>query len=111
MHLGVIIGCVLVAMLPVPASAADMAAIAAGKKTAATCAVCHGLDGLSRNPEAPNLAGDNADYLIKQLKAFQDGTRQHEQMSIVAKGLSDSDVANVAAWYSSIKVTVEMPQP
>ncbi len=83
---------------------------AVGKKTAAMCAVCHGINGLSKNPDAPNLAGDNANYLIKQLKAFQAGARQDEQMSIIAQSLSEDDIANLAAWYSSIKVTVEMPQ-
>jgi cytochrome c553 len=72
--------------------------------------VCHGLNGLSKNPDAPNLAGDSANYLVKQLKAFQSGARQDEQMSIMAKSLSDEDVANLAAWYSSLEVTVEMPQ-
>jgi cytochrome c553 len=98
------------AFVPTIASAADAAAVAAGKKKAAACAVCHGLDGLSKNPDAPNLAGDNADYIVKQLKAFQAGTRQDERMSIMAQGLSEEDVKHVAAWYSSIKVTAEMPQ-
>lgn len=90
-----------------PAHAADPAA---GKKKASACAVCHGLDGLSKNPDAPNLAGDSADYIVKQLKAFRDGTRQNDQMSIMAQGLSDDDMTNLAAWYSSIKVTATMPQ-
>ncbi len=113
MRLGVVSGCLLaaIALAPATASAADAAALAAGKKKAMTCAVCHGLDGLSKNPEAPNLAGDDANYLIKQLKAFQNGTRQNEQMSIMVKTLSDTDLTNLAAWYSSLKVTVEMPQP
>ncbi|MFZ1430762.1 MAG: cytochrome c [Geminicoccaceae bacterium] len=107
MHL-VILSCLLAAAVFVPAaSAADPAA---GKKKAAACAVCHGLDGLSRIPDAPNLAGDSATYIVSQLKAFQAGTRQNEQMSIMAEGLSDDDIANLAAWYSSIKVKVELPQ-
>jgi cytochrome c553 len=85
--------------------------VAAGRKKAVACAACHGINGLSKNPEAPNLAGDNANYLIKQLKAFQSGTRQDEQMSIMAKGLSDEDMTDLAAWYSSLEVTVEMPKP
>ena len=100
----------LVAVAPGLATAADPAAVAAGKKKAATCAVCHGLDGLSKNPEAPNLAGDNPEYLIKQLKAFQSGGRQNDQMSIMAQSLSEEDMRNLAAWYSSIKVSVELPQ-
>ena len=81
----------------------------AGKAKAVICAVCHGLNGIAKNPDAPNLAGDNANYIIKQLHAFQSGTRKHEQMTIIAKNLSETDVGNVAAWYSGLKVTVEMP--
>jgi cytochrome c553 len=87
-----------------PAVAADAAA---GKKKAAACAVCHGIDGLHKVPDAPNLAGNSTDYIIKQLEAFQTGARQHEQMSIIAKGLSDEDINDLAAWYASIKVRVE----
>src|SRR5947207_3267682 len=89
-----------------PALAGDAVA---GKQKAAMCAVCHGLNGLAKNPEAPNLAGDNVNYLVKQLKAFKSGERKNDQMSIIAGSLSDDDIANVAAWYSSLKVTVEMP--
>jgi len=81
----------------------------AGKKKTSLCAVCHGVDGIAKNPDAPNLAGDNANYIIKQLHAFQNGTRQHEQMSIIAKGLSEEDIGDLAAWYSGLKVTVQMP--
>ncbi|MEZ5831187.1 MAG: cytochrome c [Dongiaceae bacterium] len=90
------------------AIAAD--ADAGKKKVASTCAVCHGLDGIAKNPEAPNLAGENPAYIIKQLKAFKSGERKNEMMSIIAKDLSDDDMANVAAWFSKIKVTVEMPK-
>jgi cytochrome c553 len=96
------------AVSPAPANAADAAA---GKaKAQATCVVCHGLDGIAKIPDAPNLAGENAIYTTKQLKAFKSGERQHQQMSIIASGLSDEDIANLAAWYASLKVTVEMPQ-
>ncbi len=95
-------------LAPRAALAADAAA---GKqKVQTTCAVCHGLDGIAKVPDAPNLAGESAIYIIKQLKAFRSGERQHEQMSIIAQGLSDDDIANLAAWFSSLKVTVEMPE-
>ncbi|RMF36936.1 MAG: cytochrome c [Alphaproteobacteria bacterium] len=109
MRSSVILGAaVLAAALPaLPARAADAAA---GRDLARTrCAVCHGLDGLAVNPMAPNLAGENAAYVVAQLKAFRDGRRRHEQMSIIASGLSDADIANVAAWYSRIIVRVELP--
>lgn len=90
------------------ASAADPAA---GKaKVSGMCAVCHGVDGIAKVPDAPHLAAESAQYIIRQLQAFKTGARQHEQMSIIAQGLSEEDMANVAAWYSGLKITVEMPQ-
>ena len=84
---------------------------AAGKKVAqGTCAVCHGLDGIAKLPDAPHLAAENVEYLIRQLKAFKSGERKHEQMSIIAQSLSDDDMANAAAWYSQIKIKAEMPK-
>jgi cytochrome c553 len=100
----------LTAGIASPASTAHAADAAAGKsKAQATCAVCHGLNGIAKIPDAPNLAGESAIYTSKQLKAFKSGERQHQQMSIIASGLSDDDIANVAAWYAGLKVTVEMP--
>jgi cytochrome c553 len=100
-------------LLPAVLGAAEVSAqdVAAGrKKAAATCAVCHGQDGLAKVPDAPNLAGNNAAYLTKQLNAFRSGERKHEQMSIIAEGLSDADIVNLAAWFSAMKVTVTLPQ-
>ena len=93
------------------ASAASAADPAAGKKVAqGTCAVCHGLDGIAKNPDAPHLAAENVEYLLRQLKAFKTGERKHEQMSIIAQGMSDEQMADVSAWYSQIKIKAEMPQ-
>jgi cytochrome c553 len=83
---------------------------AAGKEKAQQCAVCHGIDGLAKRPDAPHLAGESDLYLSKQLRAFRSGERQNEMMSIIAEALSDQDIADLAAWYSAIKVTVELPQ-
>ena len=47
---------------------------------------------------------------MRQLKAFKAGERKHEQMSIIAQGMSEEDMANVSAWYSQIKIKAEMPQ-
>lgn len=75
---------------------------AAGKAKAATCAGCHGAQGVSSNPLWPNLAGQQEAYLVKQMKAFRDGKREDPAMSPMAKGLSDADIANLAAYYSSL---------
>jgi cytochrome c553 len=95
-----------IAFVASPAIAADAAA---GKQKAQMCVVCHGLDGLAKVPDAPNLAGESVVYTTRQLQAFRSGERKHEQMSIIAQGLSDEDIADLAAWYASVKVTVEMP--
>jgi cytochrome c553 len=84
---------------------------AAGKKVASgMCAVCHGVDGIAKQPDAPHLAAENVEYLLRQLKAFKSGERKHEQMSIIAQSLSDEQMADVAAWYSQIKIKAEMPK-
>jgi cytochrome c553 len=82
----------------------------AGKTKAQMCAVCHGLDGIAKQQDAANLAGESIVYLTRQLQAFRSGERKHEQMSIIAQGLSDADIADLAAWYASLKVTVTMPE-
>lgn len=76
--------------------------LAAGKEKAATCAGCHGANGRAANPQWPNLAGQNKEYLIKQLKDFKAGNRKNDLMSPMAQSLSDEDVENVAAWFSSL---------
>lgn len=90
-------------------SVSHAADIKAGKKKAGMCNVCHGKNGLATNPEAPNLAGESAIYIEKQLVAFRSGERQHRQMTIISKGLKDDDIKNLAAWYEAMKVTVELP--
>jgi cytochrome c553 len=97
----------LVALLLSPAFAAGDAA--AGKQKAQQCAVCHGIDGVAAVPDAPNIGGESSIYLTRQLEAFRSGERRHEQMSIIAEGLSDQDIADLAAWYASIAFEVRMP--
>ena len=75
---------------------------AAGKAKAASCAGCHGANGVSNNPMWPNLAGQQLGYLVKQIKAFRDGTRSDPMMSPMAKPLSDADIENLAAYFSSL---------
>ncbi|MDE2578060.1 MAG: cytochrome c [Hyphomicrobiales bacterium] len=84
---------------PALATAGD---IAAGKLKARACQTCHGMDGLSKIPEAPNLAGQVESYLAKALDEFRKGVRKNDMMSLVAPGLSDADVANLAAYYASL---------
>jgi cytochrome c553 len=82
---------------------------AAGKARAAACTVCHGPQGIAVAPDTPNLAGQPASYLAEQLKAYRSGARKHEIMTLMAKPLADVDIANLAAWFSSIKVEATAP--
>jgi cytochrome c553 len=74
----------------------------AGKAKSATCAGCHGVTGVSSNPMWPNLAGQKEGYLVKQIKAFREGIRTDPLMSPMAKPLSDEDIDNLAAYFSSL---------
>ena len=78
-------------------------------KAEAACALCHGPTGVSTLPNAPNLAGQQAIYLSEQLRNYRSGKRQNEVMNMIAKPLTDSDISHLAAWFSSVKVTVEAP--
>mgnify|MGYP006136381873 CR=1 FL=1 len=74
----------------------------AGKTKAATCAACHGATGESAIDMYPNLAGQHADYIVKQLKAFKDGsTRSDPVMGPMAAALSDQDMADLGAFFAS----------
>ena len=88
--------------LTVSAQAADAEA---GKAKSATCQACHGANGISPNPIWPNLAGQKDQYLIAQMKAFRDGARKNPMMSPMAAPLSDEDIDNLAAYYSSLNCT------
>lgn len=81
-----------------------------GRQKAKMCQTCHGIDGLARIPSAPHIAGESEVYLVTQLKAFRSGARTHEIMSLIAEQLSDEDIGNLAAWYSSIAIEVRMPE-
>lgn len=87
-----------------PAQAAD---IQAGREKSAACAVCHGANGMGLAPDVPHLAAQPAIYLAAQLKAFRGGARKHEVMAVMAKPLSDADIDNLAAWYSSIQIEIK----
>jgi cytochrome c553 len=97
-------------MLALTSFSAHAGDVAAGRRKAVQCQTCHGLDGLSKLPEAPNLAGQPEVYLVKALDEFRHGVRKNDMMSIVVKPLSDADVADLAAYYAAIEITVKPPR-
>ena len=82
---------------------------ATGRAKAQPCAVCHGPLGMSTAPDAPNLAGQPAMYLAAQLRAYKSRERRHEVMNVMAQNLSNDDIAQLAAWYSSIRIEARPP--
>ena len=71
----------------------------------------HGIDGLSKTPDAPNIAGQIEPYLIAQLQAFKTGLRKNEAMSVVTPNLSDADIEDLAAYFAAIAISVgKLPQ-
>lgn len=78
----------------------------AGKAKMAVCAACHGADGISAVPIYPNLKGQKEAYLVSSLKAYKSGQRKGGMSAIMAPqatALSDQDMANIAAYYASLK--------
>lgn len=75
----------------------------AGKTKAAVCGACHGATGLNPNPTYPDLAGQHATYIAKQLADFKSGARTDMMMAPMATNLSEQDMADLAAYFSSQK--------
>jgi cytochrome c553 len=73
----------------------------AGKTGSQLCQGCHGEFGLSVENLIPNLAGQYAVYIAKQLRDFQSGARTHQIMSAMAKTVSDTELVDIAAYYAS----------
>ncbi|MGR9013652.1 MAG: c-type cytochrome [Gammaproteobacteria bacterium] len=90
----------LVIFLTTPVSAADNAT---GEQKAEPCANCHGQKGNSSNAQWPNLAAQQSTYLVNQLKAFKAGDRINVMMNQMTSGMSNEDINNLAAYFSSQK--------
>lgn len=84
---------------------------AAGQAKTAVCGACHGPDGNSMAPNFPKLAGQGDKYLLKQLHEIKDGKRAVLEMTGMLTNLSDQDLADIAAYYSSQKNTVGAADP
>ena len=83
--------------------------VAAGRiKADQVCANCHGLDGQAtsggNSAMSPSLTAQSKEYLVSRLQAYRSGSLEHAQMSLVARMISEQDIENVAAWYSSLEI-------
>ncbi len=89
---------------PAAAPAAAKPDLNAGAaKFAATCAACHGADGNSPSPANPKLAGQGAEYLVRQLHDFKSGKRASPVMSGMVAGLTEGDMVNIGHWLAAQK--------
>jgi len=79
--------------------------VAAGKSKAMMCAACHGADGNSPSDMFPKLAGQGEAYLVKQLIEFKSGVRSNAVMAPMVATLSEQDMADIAAYFSSKTIT------
>ncbi len=98
--LGIMLGARALASQPEPAAAPPVAEDSA-QPDVSGCQACHGREGISSNPRTPNLAGQQADYLVAQLQAFRSGTRTHQLMQAVAAQLDDAQIEALARYWSS----------
>lgn len=97
-----LIGIMVITTLMASTGQAIAGDAAAGQAKSASCAGCHGANGISSNDLWPNLAGQKATYLSKQIKAFRDGQRNDPMMSNMVKNLTDQDADDLAAYYSGL---------
>ncbi|MGJ0510299.1 MAG: c-type cytochrome [Methylocystis sp.] len=66
------------------------------------CAACHGDDGIGRDVEIPNLAGQHELYLYRQLQNFKSGKRPHKEMRYESRQLSDAEMQGLARYYAQL---------
>ena len=86
-----------------PAAFAASGDASVGKKKSTPCAVCHGAEGVSVSPEFPNLAGQHADYLETAMRHYKNGKRKNPIMAEQVKNLSQKDMLDLAAYFSSLR--------
>jgi len=96
-----VLALVLLGVLVPLASARAAPPITAGERLAASCTTCHGTHGNTAGTALPPLAGQPRDVLLANLKAFRDGTRPATIMTQIAKGYTDEQLEQMAAWFAS----------
>lgn len=93
-----LLACASMVVLSAPALAGDADA---GKKKSQTCVACHGADGNSVAPDFPKIAGQHYDYLLKALQDYKSGARKSPIMAPLVANLTQRDIEDLAAWFSS----------
>ena len=91
--------CALLALLAPPARAAEKSQIG---EVIAQCAACHGAEGIAKDVEIPNLAGQHDRYLVTQLQNFRSGKRPHKEMRYMSRHITDDEIEAIAQYYSNM---------
>lgn len=104
----VAVACAAAALASV-ASRGSAGDVVAGREKAQYCSACHGMNGVSVRLDTPHLAGQSEIYLREQLRRYRSGDRVHPEMNIVARDLSDQDIEDLVAYFSHIRISVDVP--
>lgn len=97
--------CLVILIFLAGGSVGAQSNIELGKSKSAPCVACHGPDGNSVNPQWPKIAGQSAQYIVKQLQLFKTNERVNPLMNPQAAALSDDDIKHLAAYYESVART------
>lgn len=89
-------------VFPAVPQAASTGSAATGRAASAACAGCHGSNGISVSPMWPNLAGQKRAYLVRALESYRAGKRKAAPMNMMAAALNDTQIGNLAAYFSSL---------
>ena len=90
-------------VLPNASSAFAAPPVSAGERLAATCTACHGAGGTTTGNTLPPLAGQPKEALLASLKAFKEGSRPATIMTQLARGYTDEQLEQIAAWFAAQK--------
>jgi len=90
-------------LFAIATSAMAAGSVSKGKVLSGGCVGCHGVSGVSSNPDWPSLASQNADYIAKQLADFKSGARKNALMSGPVAGLTKAQMADLGAYFSAQK--------
>lgn len=94
-----IVAALLLASLALPAAAQERQP---RRDLILECMACHGEDGIAKDRSVPHLAGQNYDYLLKQLRDFQSGRRPHKEMRFMSRQLTDFELMEIADFFARL---------
>ena len=89
-------------MMLVCASPRSAGAEPASPRLVLVCAPCHGFDGIGHDQTIPNLAGQQREYLQRQMEAFRDGRRRHPSMDFFSHQVNWDEIGMLLDFYAAL---------